>query len=839
MSDTPATAPQPQPRDLILQSCAALFAPDQVTELRVLGVDSREDKKAAGWFNDWNKLADHALKYERRNPYGIYVIVNQLHPGCLARLGNSMKDWVKTMSSDRDITRRNWLLIDLDTDRPSNVSSTDAELHVAIDRAKAIIAWLEGELGFQPGIRAHSGNGIHLMYRVDLPNNDANKDLLRDCIVAVSNKFGGNGIIIDKTVFNAARIWKLYGTIARKGENTTDRPHRRSCLWKTKGEFPTFDKLGIVPAEALEQLAALGRSLATPSPPAASATKKRARGASKGGRKPTASPGEFYIDLDGFIAEHGIQVTREETFDSTGKRYILGACLFDSSHTGTSACLGRSKTGRVFYKCQHDSCSEKGWQEVKALFGGKVPTTGTAGKPGKSDEAELAMMDLADEAITELFSGHPEGPTVRYWQQDWYSWLGSHYRKIDTEAFEDRIHLWLADKVADVKIRTTKEVVACLRAKLRLDRATNPPEWLTEPHEPDPCNLVVAQNGVLDLAAAASGQAPLAPYTPRLFCLNCVPYEYQPAAECPQWHDFVSDVMEEDEERVRLLAQWFGYCLTASTRLQAVMLFVGAPRSGKGTTIRVLQQLVGLANVTNPQLSDLGTEFGSWNLVGKRLAVFPDAHVPSGAVALKILEKLKSISGEDRININRKQLQPLEVQLGVRCLIATNELPKFSDQAKALKTRLLIVPFQKSYTGFEDRELGGRLCGELPGIFNWSVRGLADLTAHGDFATSQAGERLRQEFGEVSSPASEFLDEVFDVDEGNEDYTARRDEVWRIWKEWCQKNGHAAGSRSRLGVYLRAVLPNLRDCRTKIGIVRDRVYVGIRVKDGLLQLPYN
>ena len=35
---------------------------------------------------------------------------------------------------------------------------------------------------------------------------------------------------VDLKVHNAARITKLYGTMARKGHDTTDRPHRRSEL---------------------------------------------------------------------------------------------------------------------------------------------------------------------------------------------------------------------------------------------------------------------------------------------------------------------------------------------------------------------------------------------------------------------------------------------------------------------------------------------------------------------------------------------------------------------------------------------------------------------------------
>lgn len=50
-------------------------------------------------------------------------------------------------------------------------------------------------------------------------------------------------------MFNLARIVKLYGTMARKGDNTADRPHRKSRVL----EIPSA--LQVVPQELLEALA--------------------------------------------------------------------------------------------------------------------------------------------------------------------------------------------------------------------------------------------------------------------------------------------------------------------------------------------------------------------------------------------------------------------------------------------------------------------------------------------------------------------------------------------------------------------------------------------------------
>jgi hypothetical protein len=47
-------------------------------------------------------------------------------------------------------------------------------------------------------------------------------------LAGAATRCGADDVVVDLTVFNAARITKLYGTMTCKGDSTTDRPHRRS-----------------------------------------------------------------------------------------------------------------------------------------------------------------------------------------------------------------------------------------------------------------------------------------------------------------------------------------------------------------------------------------------------------------------------------------------------------------------------------------------------------------------------------------------------------------------------------------------------------------------------------
>ena len=136
-----------------------------------------------------------------------------------------------------------WLPIDLDPGvevgqtgvftRRSGFSATDAEVKAAVDLGQEITAWMEGEMGFSRAVRAFSGNGLHLMYRIpDLPNDAEHRELVKRAIGVIAAKFTSDRVDVDVKTVNPARIWKLYGTTGRKGDSTPDRPHRRSYIYE-------------------------------------------------------------------------------------------------------------------------------------------------------------------------------------------------------------------------------------------------------------------------------------------------------------------------------------------------------------------------------------------------------------------------------------------------------------------------------------------------------------------------------------------------------------------------------------------------------------------------------
>jgi hypothetical protein len=235
--------------------------PGRVHELRALDIVQQYGLPltVAGFFDDLRAMAKNALQVTRRAD-GVYFTLNPVDPALKARRDKCNHTSVcgtGDLAGDQQVLCRRWLLIDADPVRVTKVSSTDAEKAEGQQVTLAIREALRGR-GWPGPVFADSGNSYHLLYRIDLPKDDGG--LVQRVLKALAAQFDTDRVKVDTSVFNPARICKLYGTEARKGENTPERPHRRSKVLEVPGCPDRLNVSGAtilpVPRELLEQLAA-------------------------------------------------------------------------------------------------------------------------------------------------------------------------------------------------------------------------------------------------------------------------------------------------------------------------------------------------------------------------------------------------------------------------------------------------------------------------------------------------------------------------------------------------------------------------------------------------------
>ena len=217
----------------IERSLRLLIAPYAIFEIRLLKCRRGESARpctAAGYFDDIKTAVEAVVECDRRYPpEGSYVTLNSVDPQLLSRSANRIIQYLEPLTTDEEIVRRALILIDCDSVRRRGISATDAELAFALETVKSVQDFLQSE-GWPHPLLAFSGNGYHLLYRTDLPNDDQSRRLMERLLKRLDARFSDSRVKIDTTVSNAARITKLYGTVARKGADTPDRPHRLSRI---------------------------------------------------------------------------------------------------------------------------------------------------------------------------------------------------------------------------------------------------------------------------------------------------------------------------------------------------------------------------------------------------------------------------------------------------------------------------------------------------------------------------------------------------------------------------------------------------------------------------------
>lgn len=331
----------------------------------------------AGWFGDNDAAAKIIAELDQRaEPEGIYITLNSCNPALIARANNRLKPGVGR-TSDSEIERLQNLLIDVDPKRPAGVSTTDKEKEAAISIIRLIWHDLKN-LDWPEPLAAESGNGAHLIYKIDLPNTAENIELLKKVLAALDKKYSTDAIEIDTKVYNPARITKVYGTIARKGDSTPDRPHRKAKI-RYVPDVPkpvTVDLLKALAAKAKDEESVQGAA--------------------------SEQSGYNRLDVPSYLARYRMEINKLKQHGSS-TLYVLKQCLFNPDHQGGESAIGQTTDGKLFYQCFHNSCRDKTWHDARIVISGddplferqKISCLPVAIEPSDTDDDERDEWDWA------------------------------------------------------------------------------------------------------------------------------------------------------------------------------------------------------------------------------------------------------------------------------------------------------------------------------------------------------------------------------------------------------------------------------------------------------------
>jgi putative DNA primase/helicase len=714
-------------------------------------------KTISGYFSNVVALVDalEALSNERYD--GVYYTLNPVNPALLGRANNTVKNWAEHTSKDTDIVRREWLLVDIDPQRPTGISSTKEEKAAAKALVIAVRDWLAARGWPQPVI-CDSGNGYHLLYRIDLPNDDFSRGLVKGCLEALAAKFDTPAVHVDKTVYNASRIVKAYETVARKGDSTEERPHRTARM------FAPPEKIETVSMAQLAQLSDLAPGSGNPAKGAKSAD---------GGWTP-----EMVTELFVKFADKRDFNFGGPTPEGVSLKWQHD-CVSDEEHRRPDA-FTYLENGYVHHHCSHDSCAgleDKDWRALwEETTGEKYPWP-NKGKLVEIKGFEIEDADAAEEAkgverqtggINELFSltdiGNMERLVKRHGSKlkhaaalGWLVWDGMRWEQDETGRAERCA--WntvrkILEEASLVKAVPTPENVkdpggekAAEKERkaiyawahvsemgghvaLMLKHAQSAMGIASRVADFDQdTNLLNTKTGTIDLSTGE-----MRPHEREDMLTKIANAEYDPAAECPLWEKFVLEIMDGKRHMADFLQRALGYSLTGETVEHCILVLWGTGANGKSTFLEVVRHVMG----DYAQAAEFGTFVAkkeartgpSSDIAKMRGARFVSA--TEGEQQHKLAESLvKQLTGGDTITACFKFKEYFEFRPQFKLWLATNHKPIIGGTDDGIWRRIRLVPFTVSFADRDDKQLSDKLRREAPGILRWMVEGLKQWRLHG------------------------------------------------------------------------------------------------------------
>jgi P4 family phage/plasmid primase-like protien len=689
-------------QDEVKKTISLLRIPGEIIEIRIPKAGYNGKQVFVGYFENGDSIKA-ADKYNGQVP-AIYTNLNPINPALLARACNRIDEKADKTAQDCDVLKRDWLYIDIDPRRPAGISSTNEEHETAIAKAHYIN---DRQIldGWGEAIICDSGNGASLLYKINLPNDDSATTLVKTVLAALDFLYSNERVEVDLSVYNPSRIIKLYGTMAKKGDSTPDRPHRASKLLHVPASLTTLTK---------EQLEAMTQKL--PREPKEESTFNRVG-----------------FDIEAWMKQFDIAVSDKKPWNG-GTLYRLDTCPFDSNHKSPDASIILHKSGALSFKCLHNSCADHDWTALRNMKEPDRMQRKELVKKTAPVSGEYHLTDLGNaKRLANIVSGNAR---YCYPYKSWLIWNGKRWAedktgKMERYAIDAVLEIYdEARNINDFEKRkkmltfaVKSESAASIRNMIELARPLDNIPIMPDEMDLDPM-LFNVQNGTIDLR---TGQ--MRPHNRDDKITKISPVTYDPSATCPRWDAFLNTIFSKNAELIEYIQKQAGYALTGETKEEDFSIHYGTGGNGKSKFNDEIAYIEGdyfvKANVETI-LNSKNTRSGSAasgdvaRLAGARLVI---ASEPERGAELKE-GFIKDLTGREQITARRLYEQEFQFKPTFKFWLITNHKPVVKSQDNGMWRRVKLVPFEVTIPEDKiDLNLDIRLKEESSGILNWMIEG--------------------------------------------------------------------------------------------------------------------
>lgn len=333
-------------------------------------------------------------------------------------------------------------------------------------------------------------------------------------------------------------------------------------------------------------------------------------------------------------------------------------------------------------------------------------------------------------------------------------------------------------------------------------------------------NIINLKTGVLNLNTLK-----LEKHSPKIYStiqLNVYAWEEtlldDPAKLCPNFIKFLNQIFCDDQDKIGLVQEFFGLCLTTETKFEKAMFFVGDGANGKSVLLFVLAQLIGPSNRSALSLDQFSNNHYVAELFGKLVNISTETETKS-----KVSDALfKAIVSGDPIQADPKYKKPFLFTPTVKLIFAVNSLPRVDDKTTAFFRRLIIIKFMRQFKEEEqDKNLKHKLCEELDGIFCWAIAGWLRLKEREHFIIPVTVREEIELYRKENNSVLMFVEENDLLKEGEK---CSKDSLFYSYQLFCQNQGLLPFSKIKFGKNLLKAFPSIGEDRNS----GQRLWVNVK-----------
>ena len=298
--------------------------------------------------------------------------------------------------------------------------------------------------------------------------------------------------------------------------------------------------------------------------------------------------------------------------------------------------------------------------------------------------------------------------------------------------------------------------------------------------ELNPPNLLGVSNGVIDLTSREFFKK-----SPDNFITRKINVEYDPNINtCLKIHKFIESIV--DKEHVELMYELIAYCLFNGYPLQNFFILYGTGRNGKSVFLKLLTQFLGDGNVSNIDIhSIINDKFATSSLYGKMANVYGDL----SDTALKETGKLKDLTGDGKIEAQRKFGHSFTFWNTCKLIYACNRIPRAYDNTDAFHRRVIIIDFPNQFDGENaDPFILDKITDstELSGLLNICLEKIDKILESG-FSYTQDINKRRKMYSYRSDSFESFMGEnILEVFPHDKTVRMKKDDIYKLYIDFCK-----------------------------------------------------